>query len=99
MKLAFLISTDKDAHQLRNLIYSLPDDAVFFIHIDSKRDLQHFKQDLLRENITFINHHIGGKASSYLEHCRYRGVDGVVAACVQFRGENNEVGLASSLLQ
>lgn len=58
MKLAFLISTDKDAHQLRNLIYSLPDDAVFFIHIDSKRDLQHFKQDLLRENITFINHRV-----------------------------------------
>lgn len=35
-------------------------------------------------DITFINHNIGHGHSSYLEHCRYRGVDGVIAACVQF---------------
>ena len=35
-------------------------------------------------DITFINHNIGHSHSSYLEHCRYRGVDGVIAACVQF---------------
>lgn len=35
-------------------------------------------------DITFINHNIGRGHSSYLEHCRYRGVDGVIAACVQF---------------
>ena len=35
-------------------------------------------------DITFINHNIGRGRSSYLEHCRYRGVDGVIAACVQF---------------
>ncbi len=38
-------------------------------------------------DITFINHNIGGRAASYLEHCRYRGVDGVVVACVDFRSE------------
>lgn len=35
-------------------------------------------------DITFINHNIGRGNASYLEHCRYRGVDGVIAACVQF---------------
>ncbi|MCI6228282.1 MAG: LacI family DNA-binding transcriptional regulator [Candidatus Faecousia sp.] len=35
-------------------------------------------------DITFINHNVGGKPTSYLQHCRYRGVDGVVIACVAF---------------
>lgn len=35
-------------------------------------------------DITFINHNVGGKRGSYLQHCRYRGVDGVVVACVDF---------------
>ena len=35
-------------------------------------------------DITFINHNVGGKPTSYLLHCRYRGVDGVVIACVDF---------------
>jgi LacI family transcriptional regulator len=35
-------------------------------------------------DITFITHNIGGRQDSYLEHCRYRGVDGVVVACVDF---------------
>lgn len=35
-------------------------------------------------DITFINHSVGGRPTSYLQHCRYRGVDGVVIACVDF---------------
>ena len=35
-------------------------------------------------DITFINHNAGGKRSTYLQHCLYRGVDGVVIACVDF---------------
>lgn len=35
-------------------------------------------------DITFINHNIGKKPTSYLNHCRYRNVDGVVIACVNF---------------
>ena len=35
-------------------------------------------------DITFINHNISGRSMSYLEHCLYRGVDGVVIACVNF---------------
>ena len=35
-------------------------------------------------DITFINHNVGGKRTSYLLHCLYRGVDGVVIACVDF---------------
>lgn len=35
-------------------------------------------------DITFINHNVGGRPTSYLQHCRYRGVDGVVIACVDF---------------
>ena len=35
-------------------------------------------------DITFINRNLGGKRKSYLHHCRYRGVDGVIIACVDF---------------
>ncbi len=35
-------------------------------------------------DITFVNQNISGKSMSYLEHCHYRGVDGVVIACVNF---------------
>lgn len=35
-------------------------------------------------DITFINSNAGGKQTSYLQHCLYRGVDGVVIACVDF---------------
>lgn len=35
-------------------------------------------------DITFINHYVGGRHTSYLQHCLYRGVDGVIIACVDF---------------
>ena len=38
-------------------------------------------------DITFINHNAGGRPTSYLQHCRYRGVDGVVIACIDFTGD------------
>lgn len=35
-------------------------------------------------DITFICGKIGGNVMSYYEHCMYRSVDGVIAACVDF---------------
>lgn len=35
-------------------------------------------------DITFINSNVGGHPTTYLQHCLYRGVDGVVIACVDF---------------
>lgn len=35
-------------------------------------------------DITFISHNIGERPMTYLEHCQYRGVDGVCIACVDF---------------
>ena len=35
-------------------------------------------------DITFLNTNVGGRTTSYLQHCRYRGLDGVVIACVDF---------------
>lgn len=35
-------------------------------------------------DITFITHNVGGRPTSYLQHCLYRGVDGIVIACVDF---------------
>lgn len=35
-------------------------------------------------DITFISNHAGKKKMSYYEHSKYRGVDGVVIACVDF---------------
>lgn len=35
-------------------------------------------------DITFINRMVGARQTSYLRHCRYRGVDGVVIASADF---------------
>ena len=35
-------------------------------------------------DITFINRHAGNKPTTYLQHCRYRSLDGVIIACVDF---------------
>ncbi len=35
-------------------------------------------------DITFINPNVGAQPISYLRHCRYRGLDGVIVACVDF---------------
>lgn len=35
-------------------------------------------------DITFISHNVGNKPITYLQHAKYRGVDGVVIACVNF---------------
>ena len=35
-------------------------------------------------DITFINGSVGGRQTSYLQHCLYRGVDGVVIASADF---------------
>ena len=48
--------------------------------------LDSFKKEAERRgyDITFINRNVGKKATTYLQHCQYRGVDGVVIACVDF---------------
>ncbi len=48
--------------------------------------LESFKSEAERQgyDITFINHNIGRNKMTYLEHCRYRNVDGVCLACVDF---------------
>ncbi|MDC7288465.1 LacI family transcriptional regulator [Blautia schinkii] len=38
-------------------------------------------------DITFTSGSVSGQKMSYYEHCRYRGVDGVVIACVNFYTE------------
>lgn len=35
-------------------------------------------------DLTFINRHVGQRDTSYLQHCRYRGLDGVVIASADF---------------
>jgi DNA-binding LacI/PurR family transcriptional regulator len=48
--------------------------------------LNGFKREAERQgyDITLINHNIGGRQLSYLDHCRYRNVDGVCLLCVDF---------------
>ncbi|MBR4579555.1 MAG: LacI family DNA-binding transcriptional regulator [Oscillospiraceae bacterium] len=36
-------------------------------------------------DITFINRNVGLKQTTYLQHCRYRGVDGVIIASADFK--------------
>ena len=48
--------------------------------------LEGFKSEAEKHgyDITFINHNIGWKGMTYLEHCRYRNVDGVCVVCANF---------------
>ena len=48
--------------------------------------LQAFKAEAEKHgyDITFINHNIGRSGMTYLEHCRYRNVDGVCVVCADF---------------
>jgi len=39
-------------------------------------------------DITFINKHMGMRTMSYYEHSKYRGVDGVVIACIDFKDKD-----------
>lgn len=48
-------------------------------------------------DITFINSHVGEEPNSYTRHCRYRGLDGIVVACVDFN-DPRILDLASSSL-
>lgn len=48
-------------------------------------------------DVTFINKNIGRRASSYLQHCLYRGVDGVIIACVDFTDPQVQELVASEL--
>ncbi|NCC08103.1 MAG: LacI family transcriptional regulator [Clostridia bacterium] len=48
-------------------------------------------------DITFINHNIGTAATTYLEHCLYRGVDGVVIACIDFDSPEVQQLIASDI--
>ncbi len=48
--------------------------------------LEGFKQEAESHgyDITFINANVGSESVSYLRHCQYRGLDGVLVACVDF---------------
>lgn len=48
-------------------------------------------------DVTFINKNIGRRASSYLQHCLYRGVDGVIIASVDFNDPQVQELVASEL--
>ncbi len=48
-------------------------------------------------DVTFINKNIGRRASSYLQHCRYRGVDGVIIASVDFNDPQVQELVASEI--
>ena len=51
--------------------------------------LESFKNEAERRgyDITFINKNTGGRSMSYLSHCQYRGVDGVIIACIDFTND------------
>jgi DNA-binding LacI/PurR family transcriptional regulator len=56
----------------------------YFSHV-----LDSFRLEAAEEgyDITFISRHAGKNTLSYYEHSKYRGVDGVVVACVDFEAD------------
>lgn len=68
MQLAFLISAHTDVAQLKRLIEALPDDSVFFLHIDKKADINIFKQVFSGDSrVRFIDHRVNVRWGSINE--------------------------------
>lgn len=63
------------------------------------RVLNSFKTEAERSgyDITFINNNIGEKPITILQHCLYRGVDGLLLACVDFYDSQVKEVIESSL--
>lgn len=61
--------------------------------------LESFKRTAEKKgyDITFTSGNISGQKMSYYEHCRFRGVDGVVIACVDFYSEEIQELVRSDL--
>lgn len=86
-----------------NRTYSLGvvyDDGSFLglSHEYFSRVLDAFKQtaEASGYDVTFINHNLGGRTTSYLDHCRYRGVDGVCIVCTANFHDPQIIELANS---
>lgn len=54
MKLAFLISVHTDPEHLARLVKSLPDESEYFVHVDLKSDMRHFKEVVTDPRVHFI---------------------------------------------
>lgn len=68
MKLAYLISVHTDVLQLNRLIKALPDNSMFFIHVDGKVDIAPFKEAFIGdERVVFIEHRVNVKWGSINE--------------------------------
>lgn len=65
----------------------------YFAHI-----LASFKEKVAKRgyDITFIEHNIGNRKMTYLEHCRQRNFDGICIVCVQQFNEPELVELVDS---
>lgn len=70
-----------------------------FTHSYFSPVLQAFKMEAEHRgyDITFITHHMGETRMTYLEHCRYRKVDGVCIVCSHF-SDDEVVQLVNSSL-
>lgn len=61
--------------------------------------LESFKSEAEKRgyDITFINKNAGGQHTSYLSHCKYRGLDGVIIACIDFTDDRIRELVESSI--
>lgn len=59
--------------------------------------LASFKEKVAKRgyDITFIEHNIGNRKMSYLEHCRYRNFDGICIVCIDELNEPEILELAN----
>ena len=57
-RIAYLISAHTDAPHLNRLIQALPNNAEFFIHVDTKADINTFKRCVTNPHAHFIEDRI-----------------------------------------
>lgn len=59
-------------------------------HVYFSSVIDSFKREMEKSgyDIVFISEKVGDRTMSFYEHCLYRNIDGVLAACVDFESEN-----------
>lgn len=99
-ELGYPLKRSAGGHLTRNLGVLFVDESYSGItHPFFASMLNAFKAEVERRgyDITFINHNLGFESSTYLDHCRFRGVDGVCLACVDFYSAEVQELLASGI--
>ena len=94
------LKTNK-TYNLGVLFFDAAESGLTHTYFSAVLDAFKVEAEKMGYDITFISNNIDSMKMTYYEHCKYRNVDGVVIACVDFRNQevvdliNSEIPVAT----